>query len=290
MATARQLPREHPVSKLLQPHTRLTLAANEGAYDSFINRKKTYYDFYAGTLDETREIARQSFLEVDFADMELEIDLDRRRVARNPIDYPYRDDARLWRDAIRDFVTEYIHVFYRSDSSVCHDTWLQAWFAELVHPECGGLRNPVPGNALDTKEKLVALLAQVLFIAGPGHASQHYSSTYYYRYSPVFPGAPYHPPPWRRDLVHEARFQNTLPPIRTANRQFMYNTFLKYRHDSFGQYGRYPLGRLREATEPIARLQSRLHQIEATIRARGKRREFPYRFLLPSRVPNSINL
>lgn len=291
MATPRQLSRDHKVRVLLEPHTRYTLAANSGAYDSFIDRTKTYYDFYSGTLDEHRQIAIQSFRDGPrFFELELAADLESRRVDRTPVDYPYRDDALQWRGVIRDFVTEYIDACYSDDAYVHGDVQLQEWYAELVHEDGGRLREPVPGNALDTKQKLVDLLAQVLFIAGPGHASQHYTSTYYYRYAPVFPGAAYNPPPWRGELVHEARFLNTLPPIGTANRQFMYNTFLEYRYGKFGDYDGYALARLPEASGPIRRLRSKLAKLEEAIRNREKHRMFPYDFLLPSRVPNSINL
>lgn len=290
MATPRQLSRDHKVRVLLEPHTRYTLAANSGAYDSFIDRSKTYYDFYSGTLDEHRQIAIQSFRGPRFFELELAADLASRGVDQAPVDYPYRDDALRWRAVIRDFVTEYIHACYSDDANVSGDIQLQAWFAELVDEDGGRLREPVPGNALDTKQKLVDLLAQVLFIAGPGHASQHYTSTYYYRYAPVFPGAAYNPPPWRDELVHEARFLNTLPPIHTANRQFQYNTFLEYRYGVFGHYDGYALDRLPEASGPIRRLRSKLAKLEEEIGNREKNRNFPYDFLLPSRVPNSINL
>jgi arachidonate 15-lipoxygenase len=290
LATARQLSKGHPVSVLLQPHLRFTLGANRGAYDSFVDRSKTYFDFYAGTLEETRQIAIQSRLETDFIGLGLEADLGRRGVDRAPADYPYRDDARLWLDPIRDFVTECLDAIYPSDASVRGDDELQAWYDELVCPHRGALQGLVPGNRLDNKVKLADLLAQVLFTAGPGHASQHYPSNYYYRYAPVFPGAAYSPPPWNGEFINAARHRNTLPPIRTASRQFTYNTFLDYRYDVFGHYDRYPLGRLSEAAGPIARLRARLAAVERVIDARARTRVFPYDFLRPSRVPNSITI
>jgi arachidonate 15-lipoxygenase len=290
LATARQLSGDHPVSVLLRPHLRFTLAANRGAYKSFIDRSKTYFDFYAGRLEETRQIAIQSYLQTDFLDLGLEADLARRGVDRTPTDYPYRDDARLWLDPIHEFVASYLRAFYDSDSGVVGDEELQAWFGELVAPHLHTPRRLVPGNRLDTRGKLVDLLAQVLFIAGPGHASQHYPSTHYYRYAPVFPGAAYSPPPWKGGLVHEARHRNTLPPIRSASRQFTYNTFLNYRYDAFGHYERHALGSLPQAKEPIRRLQERLAEVERDIEERGRTRPLPYDFLRPSRVPNSINI
>jgi arachidonate 15-lipoxygenase len=289
MATPRQLSRDHPISVLLEPHLRFTLRANQFAYRYFIDRKQTYADFYAGTLEETRRIAIQSYRDTGFLDLELEADLSRRGVDRAPAAYPYRDDAREWLSPIRDFVTAYIDAFYADDASVREDRELQAWFGELVDPDCGALRKLVPGDRLDARSKLIGLLAQVLFIAGPGHASQHYPSNYYYRYAPAFPGAAYIPPPWKPELVNAARHLNTLPPIGTANRQVLFSTFGAYRYDTFGNYSRYRLGRLPQAAAPIRRLQSALEVVERTLEQRQQQRMFPYDFLLPSRVPNSVN-
>ena len=44
----------------------------------------TYHDFYAGTLDATRQLAIQNYLAIDFAEMELEADLARRGVNNAP--------------------------------------------------------------------------------------------------------------------------------------------------------------------------------------------------------------
>jgi arachidonate 15-lipoxygenase len=136
---------------------------------------------------------------------------------------------------------------------------------------------------------LIDLLAQALFIAGPGHASQHYSSNYYYRYPPAFAGAAYEPPLWG-PTANEADYRGMLPPIRTAAKQFMYNTFGDFRFDKFGDYHKYPLGKLSQAEGPIAQLRQDLDAAERRIAVRARIRPLPYEFLLPSRVPNSVNI
>jgi arachidonate 15-lipoxygenase len=290
LATPRQLARQHPIHILLRPHLRFTLLVNRAAYDYFWKRSKTYFDFYAGTLEETREIARQSYLEHEFAALELESELAGRGVARYPEVYPYRDDARLWRDPIRRFVEAYVRAVYSSDQAVQGDRELQVWAQELQDGERGAVRGLVHEGGLDSRDKLVALLAQVLFTAGPGHAAQHYSSNYFYRYPPAFPGAAYVPPTWQAYRLNEARFQNTLPPIRTAARQWTYNTFTSFRIGRFGHYERHRLGRIREARQPIRELQQRLREVEREIRRRNEQRPYRYEFLLPSQVPNSIHI
>jgi arachidonate 15-lipoxygenase len=293
LATPRQLAREHPIHILLRPHLRFTLRVNKAAYDYFRKRRKLYFDVHAGTLEEMREIAIQSYLEEEFPDLELEAELANRGVEDSPEVYPYRDDARLWQEPIREFVQSYVHAFYASDQAVENDGELKAWVNELMHPPRQSKREArrlVAGDRLATREELVRLLAQVLFIAGPGHASQQYSANYFYRYPPAFPGSAYLPPPWQDDSLNEARFQNSLPPIRTAARQWTYNTFTNFRMRRFGSYGFHRLARLPEARQPILRLRERLREVESKIAQRNQARPYRYEFLLPSRVPNSIHI
>jgi arachidonate 15-lipoxygenase len=292
LATPRQLAREHPIRILLRAHLRFTLQVNRAAYDYYRKRKELYFEIHAGTLEEMREIAIQSHLEEDFPALELEAELARRGVDRSPELYPYREDARLWLAPIREFVESYVHAFYPSDQAVAGDSELQAWANELMNPPPKGCkpRKLVEGDSLDTREKLIGVLAQVLFTAGPGHASQHYSSTHYYRYAPVFPAAAYLPPTWTDDSLNEARLQNMLPPIRSAARQWTYNTFTNFRIGRFGHYGFHRLARLPEARPAILRLQEQLRWVEDEIERRNSGRPHPYPFLLPSQVPNSIHI
>jgi hypothetical protein len=81
-----------------------------------------------------------------------------------------------------------------------------------------------------------------------------------------------------------------LPQIRQAARQFTYSTFGNFQYDTFGNYERYPLGGMREAQEPIRKLREALEVVESEIRDRQSKRPLSYDFLLPSRVPNSINI
>jgi arachidonate 15-lipoxygenase len=290
MATSRQLSEEHPIYMLMRPHTRYTLATNRQAYKEFIKRDKFYFKVYAGTLEEIRAISITSRNETEFSQLTLESDLAARGVTESPKVYPYRDDARLWREPIIRFVTEYVDAFYESDASIVEDSELQGWAGELMHEEMGGLEELVEGGVLDTRKKLVDVLALVIFIAGPGHASQHFSQTYYYRHAPSFAASAYSPPPWHPERAHRGRFLNTLPPIGPAIQRFTYSTFGDLRFDRFADYSRYPLGSVHEAAGAIRRLHAELSSIETTIAAREKERFLPYGFLRPSQVPNSVNI
>ena len=161
-----------------------------------------------------------------------------------------------------------------------------------MDPQRGAVRELVPEGRLDSRAKLIDLLTQVIFTAGPGHAAQHFSSNYYHRFSPAFPVAAYAPPPWPPEHAHAARFLNTLPPIRIASNQVRYNTFTNLKYDQFGHYDRYRLGKIRipEVRRAIAKLRDDLAEVEREIRKQEKTRLLPYDFLLPCNVPNSVNI
>ncbi len=80
-----------------------------------------------------------------------------------------------------------------------------------------------------------------------------------------------------------------LPPAETAAKQFMYNTFGNFQYDKFGDYHRYRLGNISEAKEPIKQLRRDLGLVEKNIKKRADKRPLRYGFLLPSKVPNSVN-
>lgn len=290
IATPRQLSPRHPVRLLLEPHLRFTLTANQAAYRYLVDRNELYDELYSGTLEELRRLVVQAYLEHDFADLEFEADLARRGVSDAPAAYPYRDDLRLWVQPIRDFARAWVTACWPDDAAVQADVELQRWAEELVDPARGAVRRLVPGDRLDGREKLAALLAQILFTAGPGHASQHFSANHFYRYAPVFAAGAYQPPPRERDPVDFPRWLAMLPPLEVARHQFRSNTYTSFRYDRFGDYGRHALARMPQAREPIRRLQSALAEIERTIAARQGERLFAYDFALPSRVPNSVNI
>ena len=290
VATPRQLPESHPIFVLLRPHTKYTLPANAAAYTFYINRKKTYSLLYSGTLEDSRNISKVAFESHGFRDFGLRADLEERGVIDVLQDYPFRDDAMLWLPPIRTFVSDYVDLYYADDASLLADSDLQAWAEELMDPARGAVRNMVPDERLDTREKLVELLAQVLCIAGPYHSSQHYAGAYYNRQAAIFPSAAYLPPPTEPGERDFSRWWRMLPPIAVAAKQKAYNDFVEYRFDAFGHYDRYPLGRKAEVQPLIAALQASLERIEAKIESRQAGRMLRYDFLKPSRVTNSANI
>jgi arachidonate 15-lipoxygenase len=286
VTTPRQLAPAHPVRVLLEPHLRFTIMVNHAALGLF--REGAVFDnLYAGSLRQTCAILSLSGATWSFRDLFLEADLERRGVASAPVEYPYRDDARLFLAAIRRFCDAYVELYYDTDGAVAGDEELRAWARELVDPCGGALRQVSLGEAITSRDELAEILTHVLFTAGPQHAALHYPQTAYFTAVASFPAALYGAP---TELGAPDFLASALPPLERAIEQFETNHIANYRYDRFGDYARYPLGRV-EAAAPLVRgLHADLDDVEHTIAARNARRARPYAYLSPSLVPNSVNI
>lgn len=294
LAVPRQLPPDHPLYLLFEPHLRYTLAVNDTTIPLITERGKIFGTIYAGTLEETREIMINTYKEWGFADLELETDLEARGMHDYPGVYPYRDDARRLWAAVRSFVREYIEIFYRHDAEVLADTYLQAFIEELQDPARGNLRGlPLASGQLRTVEELVAIAAQLIFTAGPQHAAVHYPQQEYFTYVPASAGASYLPPPLAASEVDPDRAADSLPPLHNSLVQFQTDNIGSYRYDRFGDYDRYRLGRLGDprVQQALASFRGALQAVQAEIEHDNRTvRSRPYVYLLPDAIPNSINI
>jgi arachidonate 15-lipoxygenase len=159
-----------------------------------------------------------------------------------------------------------------------------------VSEDGGALHGLTPSGEIRGFCDLVDVVAQFLLLAGPGHAAVHFPQTAFLTYPPFFPGGAFRPPPAPDEVVDADRIRQTLPPVGVGLVQFMTNQIANYRFDRFGDLSGYAVSRVSRASRLIARLRADLQEVECTIELRNQRRRRPYRYLLPSRVPNSINI
>lgn len=295
LAVPRQLPPDHPVHLLFEPHLRFTLAVNHTTIPLITDRGKVFSTIYAGTLEVTRAIMIETRETWTFRALGLEADLAARGMDTYPGQYPYREDARrLWK-ITHAFVSAYINHFYRDDAQVQGDRHLQAFITELIDPARGNIRGLLAGTALTTVAELIEIVAQVVFTCGPLHAAVHYPQLEYFTYVPASAGASRRPPPIDRDDVRPDSLLASLPPLHNSLVQFQTDNIGNYRYDRYGDYSRYRLGKYEEqpVQDMLADFTAALHaaqwDIERDNRPDGPRVR-PYVYLLPSNIPNSINI
>jgi arachidonate 15-lipoxygenase len=293
IATHNQLSRTHPLFLLLTPHFEGTLAINEGALGLLAPRGLVDL-LLASTIDQSRVLAVKAAqsCQLDINNSMLPRTLAQRGVddpSRLP-DYPYRDDALLLWEAIHQWIDDYAAHYYPSDLAVREDSELQNWVGELVAQDGGRLDNVAEGNKVSTRSQLVELLTLICFTASAQHAAVNFPQAPLMSYVPASPPAGYSP---LTSLIQKPfsddEFVRFLPPLESAKQlvDILYLLSSVY-YTKLGDYGE------DHFTDPeirkhLVKFQQRLTEIEEEIHERNKTRT-PYEFLLPSRIPQSINI
>ncbi|QRK10607.1 hypothetical protein JQX13_11260 [Archangium violaceum] len=292
MATRRCIPDTHPVSTLLRPHFEGTLSINDKAQATLVAPGHEVDKSLGGTIWASRKLSAEGLLARPFNALFLPTDLEARGVTSPTLDYPYRDDAlELWR-AIEEWVTTYVKLYYGSDEQVRADAALQAWAAEIVSQEGG--RIPGFGDAGDGRiqslDYLCRALTMIVFTASAQHAAVNAPQSELLTYAPATPPASYRAAPLSEEDANNNDYLDYFPPLEMAVLQMEFMNLLggviytrlgRYEKDCFQD---------KRVREPLTRFQKKLDDIEALITERNHTRYGPYPFLLPSRVPQSINI
>ncbi len=295
LATATELAPNHPINLLLKPHFQFTLAINLLAEKQLLNPGGSVDQLLAGTLNSSLKIASKGTREYleNFSDFAFPKELANRRVndANLLPDYPFRDDGLLLWQAIEQYVRDYLSLYYTKSTAIINDPELQNWASKLMSPKGGNVKKLFDGSRLETLNQLVAIITQVIFVAGPQHAAVNYTQYDYMTYAPNMPLAGYRPPTDIKNSVDEAFIMKLLPPQQQASLQLsVLYSLTSFQFNRLGYPDSCAFTDPRVNNEVIPKFQRRLQEIEIEINRRNEKRLEPYLFLKPSRVPNSINI
>jgi len=328
IATPRQLPATHPVYRLLRPHFRFLLAINTRGNAILLGEGAAIDKLMAPTRAASLAIINQAYRSRSFQDYALPTVIAQRGIEPDVLpEFPYRDDALLLWEAIARYVTRFLQRYYPDDQAVQQDPYLQAWAAELGAPldsrpstefpqapdwlpsewlhQTRLIPDPLPVyprvpdfppavgadtqvGLLTSVQQLIEIATQVIFTCGPQHAAVNFSQFDYVGYAPNAPLALYDRP----DTA--SSFHQLLPGADQDLGQMELAFALS--GIRWGRLGSSALMQFVEAgdRQALAQLQAELLDIEAKINTRNQQRlahsgvEYPY--LLPSRIPNSINI
>ena len=291
IATHRQLPHSHPLSLLLRPHFQGTLAINEAAHTVLIAPQGGVDRLLGGTIESSRLLAVKGVQSLTFKEAMLPLQLQNRGL--DDLDqfpnYPYRDDALLLWDAIHQWVTDYLSLYYTTNLSIQQETQLQAWAAELCAHQGGRVRGFGESGGLQTRAYLIDAITLVIFTASVQHAAVNFPQFEAMGYAPAFPLAAYVPPTAITTITSEQDLLQMLAPLDQAQQQVNLLHLLSSVY--FTRLGYYPDGHFEDpmVRSPLQRFQANLQDIEITIQQRNQTRP-PYKHLLPSKIPQSINI
>jgi arachidonate 15-lipoxygenase len=303
VAMHRQLAVNHPLYKLLTPHFRFTININDDAIHSLIVPGGVVACNVGIAIESSLQLVTRAHQAWRWDEHFPNRDFELRGVDRLP-EFPFRDDTLLLWRAIRDYVTAYLGVYYRSDEDVRADVELQGWIWELTAPQYCGFKGLGGLTATGDSERpwrierldyLIDMIALILYTAGPRHASVNYAQYPLMSYVPSVGGSLYRPSPTRSmklETINDCL--PWYPPLDIA----LYGATFEYllsavQYDTFGRYEHNP--RDPYFTDPrvqplVADLQDALALIEIEIRKRNTDRPMPYPFQLPSQIPNSISI
>lgn len=298
VATERQLARQHPLFLLLTPHFEGTLFINSEAASSLIAEGGPIDQIFAGEISATQYAASQDRLSFDFYEQMLPNDLAKRQLDDPAVlpNYPYRDDALLvWND-IHTWVYEYVHIYYKSNADVLYDTELQAWSEEVMN------EGRVAGfKPIKTITQLIDVLTMVIFTASAQHAAVNFPQATMMTYAPAISGSVWGNAPLQAKT--EAQWLELFTPITQSWIQqsllfvlggVYYRPLGKYvsNHSHKEEWFHDPS--ITGKGNALSRFQAALAETEQKINKQIAERPAPshakYDYLLPSKIPMSINI
>jgi arachidonate 15-lipoxygenase len=289
IATERQLASTHPVGILLRPHFEGTLFINNAAQEFLIAAQDGVDALLAATIDADRVYAAKSVQNYVFNDAMLPTALKLRGVddpTHLPV-YPYRDDALLIWNVIHKWASDYLAIYYRTDTDVQADFELQNWVAELLSHDGGRIQGVGQDGRVQTRDYLADAVTLIIFTASAQHAAVNYPQSFIMSYAPAMPLAGYAPAPSSARGATLADYLSLLPSLDQAQKQLNITYILGSVY--YTRLGDYPTFADARVQAPLQAFQKALQQIEEMINQRNQERP-PYEFLLPSKIPQSINI
>ncbi|MEH1941044.1 MAG: lipoxygenase family protein [Nostoc sp.] len=291
IATYRQLPLTHPLRILLRPHFDSTLAINDAAQRILIAPGGGVDRLLSPSIDNSRVLVVLGLQSYGFNSAILPKQFQQRGVDDPnllPV-YPYRDDALLVWDAIHQWVSDYLNLYYPTDEDIQKDTALQRWAAEISAYDGGRIPDFGEDGGIKTLNYLIDATTLIIFTASAQHAAVNFPQKDLMGYAAAIPLAGYLPASTLKREVTEQDYLNLLPPLDQAQRQ--YNLLSLLGSVYYNKLGEYQQGYFTDQkVKPLLQgFQSHLQQVEDTIKQRNLNRP-SYESLLPSKIPQSINI
>ncbi|KAG9467210.1 hypothetical protein GDO78_015407 [Eleutherodactylus coqui] len=291
VATNRQLPRNHPVYKLLIPHLRYTLDINTLARQFLIGPGGVFDQIVAVGKSGIKPLLKKAMEELTYSALCLPEDIKARGLESIPNFY-YRGDGQMIWEAMERFVSNMVQHYYKSDESVRTDPELQAWVAEIY--EKGFLSNESSGipSSLKTMPSLVRYLTMVIFRCSAQHAAVNSGQFDFYSWMPNGPASMKRPPPTAKGVTTIQSILDALPAVNTTTSQLVVVWQLSSEPQDKRPLGCYPDEHFTEETPQlfIKDFQEKLTEISKTINESNQTRKMLYLYLDPKVIENSISI
>ncbi|WP_413492395.1 lipoxygenase family protein [Morganella psychrotolerans] len=294
LATLRKLPKGHPIYRLLITHFEATNRINHNATLALLKENQFVDMLFAAPLTNMAKAVIDIRLSYDFKAHYFPESLKQRKV--DNIDafpsYPYRDDGLLIWNAIRDWVKEYINIYYLTSATIKLDENLQSWIKDIIdNGKVKGFTN------INTKDELIDTLTMIIFTSSAQHAAVNYSQPDWLMYAPLTIGTMASTKPTSVTGSSNNQWLGMLPKIYRASQKVIIYTLLgELYHGYLGEYVGLDYKLVFDDYEviknngPLEKFKKNLAEIEKIIRERNGSRPYPYEYLIPKNIPASINI
>ncbi|CAL1596190.1 unnamed protein product [Knipowitschia caucasica] len=287
----RNLPRVHPLYKLLIPHTRYTLEINLLARKFLISETGAFTLYASSGGEAVTTILQRSTSTLTYRSLCLPDDIIDRGLKAVPNFY-YRDDGlNLWH-IIHKFVNGILTFYYNNDKEVEEDPELQTWIKDIF--EKGFLSNTNSGvpQFFHTLPELVKFVTMVIFTCSAQHTAVNNGQFEFGSWMPNSPGSLKHPPPSKKGFATEATLLETLPDVGTTVHVMAVLYLLSKQSTDFVALGHYPEEYFSEEIPKrrIKEFQTDLEELHNFIEKRNKKLQLPYVYLDPQKMENSVAL
>ncbi|XP_034538666.1 arachidonate 5-lipoxygenase-like [Notolabrus celidotus] len=292
IAMYRQLPAVHPVFKLLVPHIRYTIAINTKARDQLINE--------GGVFDKANAIggggqvlliqkAMQSltFRSLCFPDMIKSQNLD------NKDELPtcfYRDDGYMVWEAIKNFVSDVVNIYYTSDEMVQEDEEIQAFVKDVCSSGMQDYDHCEFPKSLKTRDELAEYLTVIVFTASAQHAAVNFGQFDWFAWVPNSPSTMRRPPPNQKGMADMNMIMESLPDRGRCSWHVGGVWALSQYQENELYLGMYPDDHFIEkpVKEAMEKFRKQLAEITGSIKKRNDGKNLPYYNMSPDKIPNSV--
>ncbi len=292
MVSHRQLSEQHPLFALLAPHLKFTLSVNvnplfEPAPDGSIPE---FGKMFACDNEALVNFMGKGMNEFSFKEFTFPNDIKNRHMGNPNLVYPYRDDGKLWWQESQEFAFDYLSLYYANDDAVIQDYELQAWAAELggakSENNCGLTDFP---TAFTSVKQLAEIVGHILFITTAHHSAVHYPQYECAGYPPNMPFSSYLAPLTSPDEYQsEEQIVKFFPRYSMAFQQAFIFYLTNFKVNKAGQYDldKFDV----EAQQLIKNHQKNLLSIGEKIDKANAYRKYPYPYMHPNNVPNSVTV
>lgn len=296
VAMMRTVSTRHPINELVSAHFWYTLKINAAARTNLMAPGTVVPKVMSMGYNGMVELLTRGWKNFSFDVYNVPAEVKKRRVddAKLLPGYYFRDDGvQVW-EAIHRYVSRVIDHFYPGgDCDVQKDIEIQAWVAELLHPDRVGAKGtPFVKGTCATLDELKLFVTEVIWASSAYHAVLNNSQYGYWGFVPNCPATLRLPPPTSKtQKFSEKDIAGAMPTYGYASEQIAFLHLLSMPTDQ-------PLGDFKhkpdymQGHETVLRalgtFRDELSALSQSIRARNAKIPVAYENLDPVQIANGI--